>query len=60
MDRIRILHLAAIERTFEFLFPLLELQRREGWESPAPRVTQGYLARYAAAVGSASEGAILE
>jgi dihydroxy-acid dehydratase len=35
-------------------------QRREGWEPPAPRVTKGYLARYAAGVGSASEGAILK
>jgi dihydroxy-acid dehydratase len=34
-------------------------RRREGWKSPAPRVTGGYLARYAAMVASASEGAIL-
>lgn len=34
-------------------------RRREDWEMPAPRVTTGYLARYAAMVGSASEGAIL-
>ena len=34
--------------------------RREGWETPPPRVTGGYLARYAAAVGSASRGAVLE
>lgn len=33
--------------------------RREGWEPPVPRVTEGYLARYAAMVSSASEGAIL-
>jgi len=35
-------------------------QRRENWQSPAPSVTQGYLARYAAMVASASEGAILK
>ncbi|MDY7078431.1 MAG: dihydroxy-acid dehydratase [Chloroflexota bacterium] len=34
-------------------------QRREGWRPPSPRVTEGYLARYAAMVTSASEGAIL-
>jgi len=34
-------------------------RRREDWQPPAPRVTGGYLARYAALVGSASEGAIL-
>jgi len=34
-------------------------RRRERWEPPAPRVTGGYLARYAAMVGSASKGAIL-
>ena len=34
-------------------------RRREAWEMPAPQVTGGYLARYAAMVGSASEGAIL-
>ena len=34
-------------------------RRREDWEMPAPKVTAGYLARYAAMVGSASEGAIL-
>lgn len=35
-------------------------RRREGWKPPAPRVTRGYLARYAAMVASASEGAILK
>jgi len=33
-------------------------RRQEGWKPPAPRVTVGYLARYAAMVASASEGAI--
>jgi dihydroxy-acid dehydratase len=34
-------------------------RRRQGWKPPEPRVTGGYLARYAAAVSSASQGAIL-
>jgi len=34
-------------------------RRREGWKPPAPRVSEGYLARYAAMVASASEGAVL-
>jgi len=34
-------------------------RRREGWRPPAPRVTGGYLARYAALVSSASTGAML-
>ena len=33
--------------------------RRAGWTAPAPRVTTGYLARYAAQVSSADKGAIL-
>ncbi len=34
-------------------------RRRESWKPPAPGVTEGYLARYAAMVASASEGAVL-
>jgi dihydroxy-acid dehydratase len=33
--------------------------RRAAWTAPAPRVTTGYLARYAAAVSSADTGAVL-
>jgi len=33
--------------------------RRAGWHAPPPRATTGLLARYAAAVGPASEGAVL-
>jgi dihydroxy-acid dehydratase len=37
-----------------------ELRRRhEAWKAPEPRVTSGYLARYAAAVSSAEKGAVL-
>jgi len=35
-------------------------RRREGWTPPVPRVKGGYLARYAAMVSSASQGAILK
>jgi len=34
-------------------------RRRERWSPPQPKVREGYLARYAAMVTSASEGAIL-
>jgi len=35
-------------------------RRREGWTPPPPSASGGYLARYAAMVGSASEGAVLK
>ncbi len=35
-------------------------ERRAKWVPPAPRVTRGYLARYAKLVASASEGAVLK
>ena len=35
-------------------------RRREAWTAPAPRVKGGHLARYAAMVASASEGAVLK
>jgi dihydroxy-acid dehydratase len=34
-------------------------RRRAAWQAPSPRVTTGYLARYAAHVASASSGAIV-
>jgi dihydroxy-acid dehydratase len=34
--------------------------RLAGWKASEPRETEGYLARYAKAVGSASEGAVLK
>jgi dihydroxy-acid dehydratase len=40
--------------------PADELARRAaGWEPPVPRYATGVFAKYAAAVGSASEGAII-
>ncbi len=35
-------------------------KRRAAWKAPAPKVTTGYLARYAKLVSSADKGAILE
>lgn len=35
-------------------------RRRERWSAPAPKIQTGYLARYAAHVTSASEGAVLK
>lgn len=38
-----------------------EIRRRlEGWKAPSPKVTKGYLKRYAHLVSSADEGAILK
>lgn len=38
-----------------------ELQRRKaGWTAPAPKITSGYLGRYARLVSSASTGAVLK
>jgi dihydroxy-acid dehydratase len=34
-------------------------RRRKAWKAPKPKVTQGWLARYAALVSSATEGAVL-
>jgi len=35
-------------------------QRRSNWKPPEPRITQGYLARYARQVSSASRGAVVK
>ena len=35
-------------------------RRREAWRCPPPKVTSGYLARYAALVASAATGAVLK
>jgi dihydroxy-acid dehydratase len=34
-------------------------RRRSEWKAPTPKITEGYLARYAAMVSSAAEGAVL-
>lgn len=35
-------------------------ERKAGWKAPAPRITKGYLGRYARLVSSASTGAVLK
>jgi dihydroxy-acid dehydratase len=48
-------------RRLELLVPEAELStRRKAWKAPKPKVTTGYLARYARMVRSAGTGAILE
>jgi len=55
-DRIRI---DADARTLDVLVDETELsRRRDGWTEPAPKYTQGALAKYARAVGSADHGAV--
>ena len=47
-------------KRLQLLVPDDELdRRREEWTPPLPRVSSGYLARYAAIVGDASTGAVL-
>jgi dihydroxy-acid dehydratase len=47
-------------RRLTLLVPEAEIaRRRKDWTQPEMRITTGYLARYAAAVSAASEGAIL-
>jgi len=48
-------------RRLELLVPEDELaKRRKAWRAPKPKVTTGYLARYARMVRSAGTGAVLE
>jgi dihydroxy-acid dehydratase len=48
-------------RAVNVLVPEDELARRkEAWTPPPPKVTSGYLARYARQVGSAAGGAVLD
>ena len=49
------------ERKLDLHLSEEEIKRRlANWKPPAPRVTRGYLARYAEAVTSADQGAILK
>ena len=34
--------------------------RREDWQPPAPKITKGYMARYAKVVSSANTGAVFK
>jgi dihydroxy-acid dehydratase len=36
------------------------MRRRERWHAPAPKITKGYMARYARAVSSANTGAVVK
>ena len=48
-------------RRLELLVAAAELEkRRKAWKAPKPKVTTGYLARYARMVRSAGTGAVLE
>ncbi len=48
-------------RRLDLLAPEAELERRrKAWKPPKPKVTTGYLARYARLVRSAGTGAVLE
>lgn len=56
-DRIRI---DIPERRIELLLPEGEIRKRlSEWKAPAPKITKGYLARYAKMVTSASTGAVM-
>jgi len=47
-------------RKINVLLPEAEITRRlKAWKAPEPKITKGWLARYAKAVSSAGEGAIL-
>ena len=47
-------------RNLELLVDENELKiRKEHWQAPPAKITQGYLARYAKQVGSAAQGAVL-
>jgi dihydroxy-acid dehydratase len=48
-------------RKLDLLVPESELEKRKAaWKKPAPKVTRGWLARYARVVSSAASGAVLE
>ena len=51
----------AVKRTLTLDVPAKELvARRKAWKKPAPRYSRGVLAKYAAHVTSASEGAVTD
>jgi len=48
-------------RRLDLMVPDAELEKRRAhWQAPAPRVTKGYLARYARTVQSAAQGAVVD
>ena len=46
------------KRTIDIDFDLEARKRESGWKAPAPRYRTGVMAKYAAAVSSAAEGAV--
>jgi len=49
------------ERRLDLLVDEVELQRRRGaWQPPEPKITTGWLSRYARLVSSAAQGAVME
>ena len=53
--------LAREERRLDLLVDEAELQRRrDAWQPPEPKVTTGWLRRYARLVSSAAQGAVME
>ena len=57
-DRIRI---DIPQRTIEVVVPAEEIKKRlDRWKPPKPKITKGYLARYARMVSSAGSGAVME
>lgn len=48
-------------RKLDLLVPKAELAKRlKAWKQPKPKITKGYLARYATHVSSAGEGAVMK
>jgi len=57
-DRIRI---DIPKRSLDVLITKKEIETRlQSWKQPAPKITRGYLSRYARLVSSANEGAIMK
>ncbi|VFQ45520.1 dihydroxy-acid dehydratase [Desulfoluna butyratoxydans] len=48
-------------KSIELMIPEMAIEKRKAeWEAPAPRITKGYMARYARMVSSASQGAVVK
>ncbi len=48
-------------KSIELQIPEFAIEKRKAeWQAPAPRITKGYMARYARMVSSASEGAVVK
>jgi len=48
-------------KSIELMIPEMAIEKRKAeWKAPAPRITKGYMGRYARMVSSASEGAVVK